>query len=60
GRFAFEGEARLGSFLRIPITIEWNVGSYLVNEAARDLFVEGELPDGWRRQENMDVDQDGN
>ena len=42
------------------MTLEWNVGSYLVNEAARDLFVEGELPDGWRRQENMDVDQDGN
>ena len=59
-RFAFQGEARLGSFLRIPMTLEWNVGSYLVNEAARDLFVEGELPDGWRRQENMDVDQDGN
>ena len=56
-RFTFEGEARLGSFLRIPITIEWNVGSYLVNEAETDLLATGELPDGWQRQENLDEDE---
>ena len=56
-RFAFEGEARLGSFLRIPITIEWSVGSYLVNEAETDLLATGELPDGWQRQENLDEDE---
>ena len=59
-RFAFQGEARLGAFLRIPITVEWSVGSYIVNEAQTDLFGEGDLPDGWRRQLNIDMDQDGN
>jgi hypothetical protein len=59
-RFAFQGEARLGAFLRMPITVEWSVGSYIVNEAQTDLLVEGDLPDGWRRQLNIDMDQDGN
>mgnify|MGYP006919301623 CR=1 FL=1 len=54
-RFAFQGEARLGGLARVPITLEWNVGSYLVNEAATDLLLEGELPEGWRRKENVDT-----
>jgi len=58
-RFAFQGEARLGGLARIPITLEWNVGGYVVNESATDLLVEGELPEGWRRQENVDTTATG-
>jgi hypothetical protein len=58
-RFAFQGEARLGSLIRIPITLEWNVGGYIVNEAQSTLFLEGELPDGWQRQENVEETDDG-
>jgi hypothetical protein len=58
-RFAFQGEARLGSLMRIPITLEWHVGGYIVNEAQSTLFLEGELPDGWQRQENVEETDDG-
>ena len=58
-RFAFQGEARLRSLMRIPITLEWNVGGYIVNEAQSTLFLEGELPDGWQRQENVEETDDG-
>jgi surface antigen Omp85-like protein len=58
-RFAFQGEARLGSLMRIPITLEWNVGGYLVNEAESSLFIEGELPEGWQRQESVEETEDG-
>jgi Omp85 superfamily domain len=59
-RFAFEGEARIGSLFRIPITLEWNVSGYRVNEARTDLLVDGPLPEGWKRQVNVEEDDDGN
>jgi hypothetical protein len=58
-RFAFEGEARLASFARIPITFEWSVGGYLVNESETELLTTGDLPEGWQRQENVEEDEDG-
>lgn len=58
-RYAFEGEARVGSLFRVPITLEWSVGEYLVNETQTDLLVEGDLPEGWQRQENISEDDDG-
>lgn len=59
-RFAFEGEARLGALARIPITLEWSLTQYRVNEAESDLLVTGDLPEGWRRQENVETDSLGN
>ena len=50
-RFAAEGEARLGRLVRIPITVEWSVGDYTVNEAATDMPLVGPLPPGWSRHE---------
>ena len=57
-RFAFEGEARVATLLRIPITIEWTVGGYSVNEAS-EVPLTGVLPEGWRRQVNLSENEDG-
>jgi len=58
-RFAFEGEARAGGLFRIPITLEWSVGGYLVNEPAFDMMSDGELPEGWQRETMTRTDDDG-
>lgn len=52
-RFAVEGEARVGSLVRIPLTVEWTVSDYTVNEAASELLLDGPLPPGWRRSEEV-------
>ncbi len=50
-RFALRGEVRLGSFVRMPLSMAWTVRDYRVNEAARGLpSAEGPLPSGWRRR----------
>ena len=58
-RFAFQGEGRAGGLFRIPMTLEWSVGGYVVNEAPLDLLVEGELPPGWQREVTTETDDDG-
>jgi hypothetical protein len=50
-RFALEGEARLGRVITIPLTVEWVLTDYRVNEDATDIPVTGPLPPGWSRQE---------
>lgn len=49
-RFAFEGEAQLGVLARIPVTIEWIVGDYTVNEPTSTIPLTGPLPSGWFRR----------
>ncbi len=58
-RFAMEGEASLGRWMRIPLTLEWNVGDYRVNEAETELPVAGPLPPGWSRRESRVEEEDG-
>ena len=57
-RFALEGEASVGRFLDIPITVEWTVSGYRVNEAESELLIAGPLPPGWTRAEHR-RDDDG-
>lgn len=58
-RFAFEGEARAGGLLRIPMTLEWSVGGYVVNEPPLSIPVTGDLPEGWQREVTVEEDDDG-
>lgn len=58
-RFALEGEARLGRLFRIPLTVEWRVGEYAVNEASSAIPVAGPLPAGWSRREVRTEDDRG-
>lgn len=58
-RFALEGEARLGGLVRIPLTVEWNVGEYSVNEEQTEIPLEGPLPPGWSRREERTEDDRG-
>jgi hypothetical protein len=55
-RFALEGEARMGRVVRIPLTVEWTLGEYRVNEAASEIPIVGPLPSGWSRREQRVVD----
>jgi hypothetical protein len=57
-RFAMEGEARLGRLVRIPITLEWNVRDYAVNEEESQIPVTGPLPPGWSRSERRVEDKE--
>ena len=58
-RFALEGEGRAGGFLRVPITLEWSMRDYLVNEDATELTeFAASLPPGWTRSERR-VEDDG-
>lgn len=57
-RFAMEGEARAGRVVRIPLTVEWSIGQYEVNEPATAIPVTGPLPPGWSRREER-VERDG-
>jgi hypothetical protein len=58
-RFAFQGEGRAGGLFRMPVTLEWSVGGYVVNESPFDILVEGELPEGWQREVTTETDDDG-
>lgn len=58
-RFALEGEARLGGLVRIPLTVEWHVGEYSVNEDQTEIPIEGALPPGWSRREERTEDDRG-
>ena len=57
-RFALEGEATVGRFLEIPLTVEWTVTGYVVNEEESELPIAGPLPPGWTRAEHR-RDRDG-
>jgi hypothetical protein len=57
-RFAMEGEARLGSLLRVPLTVEWSVSDYSVNQDSTGIPVGGPLPPGWSRSEQR-IERDG-
>lgn len=48
-RWAFEGEVQLGRLARFPITLEWLMEDYAVNEAASALPGGDRLPPGWSR-----------
>jgi hypothetical protein len=60
-RFAFEGEGRAGGLLpvRMPVTLEWSVGGYVINEPPLGILVEGDLPEGWQREVRVETDDDG-
>lgn len=58
-RFALEGEARLGRLARIPLTVEWSVAEYEVNEPRSSIPVTGPLPPGWSRREQRVEDDQG-
>ncbi len=57
-RFALEGEARLGRVVRIPLTVEWTVGDYSVNEDSTGIPITGPLPPGWSRREQRVEDRE--
>ena len=50
-RFGIEGEMQVGRFLRVPLTLEWTVGQYVVNETESLIPDAGDLPPGWSRSE---------
>ena len=53
-RFAFEGEGQAGRILRVPITIEWSMRDYRVNEDESALLAFArDLPPGWLRSESV-------
>lgn len=58
-RFALEGEARMGSFFSIPLTVEWDIRDYEVNEATTQIPATGPLPPGWSRREQRVEEDDG-
>ena len=58
-RFAFQGRARIGWLATVPVTLEWSLGGYMVNESETGLHLQGPLPDGWQRKENVAIDDDG-
>ena len=58
-RFALEGEARMGRVVRIPLTVEWQVRDYAVNEAVSSIPTTGPLPPGWSRREARIEDENG-
>lgn len=56
-RFAMEGEARMGRLIRIPLTVEWRIGEYDVNQESSQIPFDGPLPPGWsRREERVEDD----
>jgi hypothetical protein len=48
-RWAFEGEVQLGRLARFPITLEWLMEDYRMNEGGTALPGAGGLPAGWSR-----------
>jgi len=58
-RFALQGEVRMGRVLRMPLTAEWTVGDYAVNDTATQIHVNGPLPPGWARQQDTVRDSRG-
>ncbi len=57
-RWAFEGEVQLGRLARFPITLEWRIDDYRVNEDLSELPGEGPLPPGWSRN-RKEVSKEG-
>lgn len=59
-RFALQGEVRLGGLVRMPLSIEWTVRDYVVNQALSDIpGLDGPLPRGWARREQRIEGADG-
>ncbi|MCG6957107.1 MAG: BamA/TamA family outer membrane protein [Gemmatimonadetes bacterium] len=58
-RFALEGELRMGRVLKIPLTVEWSIGDYSVNDISSEIPVTGPLPPGWSRSEQKIKDSRG-
>jgi len=59
-RFALAGEVRLGGFVRMPLTVDWTVRDYRVNEARSEIpALTGPLPRGWSRRERRIEGDDG-
>jgi hypothetical protein len=58
-RFALEGEVRMGRVMRIPLTLDWSVGQYEVNQLASAIPVVGPLAPGWSRREERIEDESG-
>ena len=50
-RYALRGEAKVASLFRTPVTVEWSVSRYEVNESEGLLAeaLSGRLPPGWSR-----------
>lgn len=59
-RFAMEGEARIGNFIRIPVTVEWSIRDYEINQEESLIRLTGPLPPGWERKTQEVEDDDGN
>jgi len=58
-RFALEGEVRMGRVLTMPLTVEWSIGDYTVNDSSSSIPVTGPLPPGWSRSEQKVKDSKG-
>jgi hypothetical protein len=58
-RFAMEGEARVGSLVQMPITVEWNVRDYEVNRTQTLIPATSELPPGWQSRSQAVLDKFG-
>ncbi len=58
-RFALEGEVRMGRLLRMPLTLDWSVRDYTVNDTSTEIHVADALPDGWARKEQHVKDSRG-
>lgn len=50
-RWAFEGEVQLGRLVRFPITLEWLMDDYRVNEEGTTVPGVDRLPPGWSRSQ---------
>ncbi|MBI4538546.1 MAG: BamA/TamA family outer membrane protein [Gemmatimonadetes bacterium] len=48
-RMALRGEVRVGRLLSVPVTFEWVISEYAVNEAATNPDPGATLPSGWSR-----------
>ncbi len=58
-RFAMQGEARVGGLLTIPLTVEWTMRDYEVNQDTSSIPITGPLPSGWSREEKRIEGKDG-
>jgi Omp85 superfamily domain len=58
-RFALEGEVSLGRVITVPLTVEWSIGNYAVNDTASSIPTTGPLPLGWSRRDTTVEDSEG-
>jgi hypothetical protein len=58
-RFALQGEVRMGRVLRMPLTADWSVSDYAVNDTATQIDANDSLPPGWARQQDTVKDSRG-